>query len=170
MPRKTINKFLPDPDKIKNNKTLGMFGHRLHDASLWHLNRRSARGAFAIGLFFAFIPTPFQMVFAAAFAIFFRVNLPISIALVWLTNPITMPPIFYGAYLVGEWVLGNPPQQFAFEASWDWLVASLETIGPAFLLGCVICATFFALVGFFGIDFLWRRSVVRDWRNRRNPS
>ena len=167
MPRKAINKFLPDPDKIKNNKTLNMFGSRLHDPSLWHLNRRSARLAFAIGLFFAFIPTPFQMVFAAGFAIFFRANLPIAVALVWLTNPITMPPIFFMAYAIGETVLGNPLQSFVFEASWEWLVNSLETIGPAFLLGSLICACTSAIIGFFAIDWIWRCSVNNQRKKRK---
>ena len=99
MAKKTIQRFLPDPNKIRHHKSLKIFGRLLQDANLWHLNRRSARGAFAVGLFFAFIPVPFQMVLAAAGAILFRVNLPISVALVWLTNPLTMPPIFYGAAL-----------------------------------------------------------------------
>jgi uncharacterized protein (DUF2062 family) len=48
-----------------------------------------------VGLFCAFIPVPFQMLLAAPSAIIFSANLPVSIALVWITNPITMPPIFF---------------------------------------------------------------------------
>ncbi len=66
MAKKTIQRFLPDPNKIRHHKSLKIFGKLLQDANLWHLNRRSARGAFAVGLFFAFIPVPFQMVLAAA--------------------------------------------------------------------------------------------------------
>ncbi|MFC3032090.1 DUF2062 domain-containing protein [Pseudoalteromonas fenneropenaei] len=166
MAKKTIQRLMPDHNKIKEQKSLKIFGSLLHDANLWHLNRRSARGAFAIGLFFAFIPVPFQMVLAAALAIPLRVNLPLSIALVWLTNPLTMPPIFYGAYLVGVAVLGHEPQPFAFEASWQWLTESLSTIGPAFIVGCLVCATVASLIGYFGIDYLWRRSVNKAWDSR----
>lgn len=161
MPKKTIQRFLPDPNKIRHHKTLRIFGRLLQDANLWHLNRRSARGAFAVGLFFAFIPVPFQMVLAAATAILFRVNLPISATLVWLTNPLTMPPIFYGSYLVGTLVLNQPEQHFAFELNWAWFEQSIETIGPAFLVGSLVCASIASIIGYFGIDILWRRSVVK---------
>ena len=161
MAKKTIQRFLPDPNKIRHHKSLKIFGKLLQDANLWHLNRRSARGAFAVGLFFAFIPVPFQMVLAAATAILFRVNLPISATLVWLTNPLTMPPIFYGSYLVGTLVLNQPEQHFAFELNWAWFEQSIETIGPAFLVGSLVCASIASLIGYFGIDILWRRSVVK---------
>jgi uncharacterized protein (DUF2062 family) len=166
MPKKTIQKFLPDHNKVKQQKSLKIFGSLLHDANLWHLNRRSARGAFSVGLFFAFIPVPFQMVLAAACAIPFRVNLPLSVALVWLTNPLTMPPIFYCSYRVGVFALGQETQPFYFEASWEWLVESLSTIGPAFMLGSLICASIAALIGYFGIDWLWRHSVNKAWNSR----
>ena len=161
MAKKTIQRFLPDPNKIRRHKSLKIFGKLLQDANLWHLNRRSARGAFAVGLFFAFIPVPFQMVLAAATAILFRVNLPISATLVWLTNPLTMPPIFYGSYLVGTLVLNQPEQHFAFELNWTWFEQSIETIGPAFLVGSLVCASIASIIGYFGIDILWRRSVVK---------
>jgi uncharacterized protein (DUF2062 family) len=48
------------------------------------------------------------MAFAAAAAIYFRANLPVSVALVWVTNPLTMPPLFYFAYQVGLWFLNQP--------------------------------------------------------------
>lgn len=138
----------------------------LHDPNLWHLNRRSAAGAFSLGLFFAFWPVPFQMWLAAALAIPFRVNLPLSIATVWITNPFTMPPIFYGAYMVGAFVVGKPAQNFAFELSWQWVLQSMETIGPAFLIGCLICSVVFSITGFFTLNYLWRMSVVKAWKVR----
>ncbi|WP_022944517.1 DUF2062 domain-containing protein [Pseudoalteromonas ruthenica] len=166
MAKKTIQRFLPDHNKIKQQKSLRIFGRFLHDANLWHLNRRSARGAFSVGLFFAFIPVPFQMILAAAVAIPLRVNLPLSIALVWITNPLTMPPIFYFSYLVGTWILGHQEQAFYFEASWQWLSDSLTTIGPAFLVGSLVCGTVAALISFIVVDFLWCRGVKKAWQAR----
>ena len=137
MPKKMIKRLMPDHQTIKNNKHLQIFGDLLHNANLWHLNRRSVSKAFAVGLFFAFIPVPFQMVLAAGFAIIVHANLPLAIALVWITNPLTMPAIFYFCYLVGTWIIGAYQRKnLCFEASWQWLVESISTIGPAFIIGC----------------------------------
>ena len=166
MPRKFIQRIMPKHETIKNSKSLKIFGSLLHDANLWHLNRRSAAGAFAVGLFCAFIPVPFQMALAAAAAIPFRVNLPLSVAMVWVTNPITMPVIFYLCYVLGTWILGQPEQTFTFELSWQWLGQSITTIGPAVLLGCFIMAVVSSIVGYFVISLLWRQAVVNAWRER----
>jgi uncharacterized protein (DUF2062 family) len=167
MPKKTIKRFMPDHQTIKDNKHLKIFGNLLHNANLWHLNRHSVAKAFAVGLFFAFIPVPFQMVLAAGAAIIFHANLPLSIALVWLTNPLTMPAIFYFCYIVGTWILGVPEQDFSFQASWQWVVDSLSTIGPAFLLGCGVLAVIFSILGYIGIQGLWRYSVIKEWNKRK---
>lgn len=166
MPKKIIRRYIPDHQTIKQNRLLSIFGTMLHDPNLWYLNRRSATGAFAIGLFFAFWPVPVQMWLAAAAAIQLRVNLPVSIATVWLTNPFTMPPIFYAAYKVGTTVLGVQTDGFEFQLSWSWLVDSLSTIGPAFLLGCLLCSIAAGIVGYYSLNWVWRYSVRRAWRNR----
>jgi len=168
MPKKLIKRFLPNHKTIKENKHLKIFGNLLHNPHLWHLNRHSVAKAFAVGLFFAFIPVPFQMVLAAGVAILVHSNLPLSIALVWLTNPLTMPAIFYSCYLVGTLVLNEPEQEFVFQASWQWVVDSVSTIGPAFLLGCGVLAIIFSILGYFGIQILWRYSVIKAWKERQN--
>ncbi|MBV7297060.1 DUF2062 domain-containing protein [Enterovibrio paralichthyis] len=167
MPRKIIKKFLPRHDVIRKQKALAVFGNLLYDPNLWCLNRRSASGAFAVGLFMAFVPLPSQMIMAAGLAIMFGVNLPLSIALVWITNPITMPIIFYGTYKVGAWLMQTPHQAFHFELTWEFLFHQMSQIGPPFLLGCLVCGIFFATLGYFGVRGIWRYSVVRSWQKRR---
>jgi uncharacterized protein (DUF2062 family) len=166
MPKKLIKRLLPDRELIKRQKALKIFGSVLYNPNLWCLNRRSAAGAFAIGLFFAFIPLPSQMLMSAGVAILFGVNLPLSIALVWITNPITIPVIFYLTYKLGAWILQEPSQSFHFELSWNFIVHQMSAIAPALFLGSVICGILFALLGYFGIHGLWRYSVVRSWQKR----
>ncbi|MBO1255602.1 DUF2062 domain-containing protein [Alteromonas sp. 5E99-2] len=167
MPKKFIRRLLPDHKSIVNNKALKIFGSLLHEPNLWHLNRRSASGAFGIGLFFAFWPVPFQMCLSASAAISSKANLPLSVATVWITNPFTMPPIFYGAYKLGATVLGTKPSEFAFELSWSWLLDSASSVGPALLVGCAICSVTFGLMGYYGLNAVWRYAVKKSWQHRR---
>lgn len=95
------------------------------------------------------------------------VNLPLSVALVWISNPITMPVLFYFAYKLGALVMHVPPQPFHFELSWEFIMQQMNTIGPPFLLGCAICGVVSAIIGYFGIRGLWRYSVVRSWQKRK---
>jgi uncharacterized protein (DUF2062 family) len=110
---------------------------------------------------------PFQMVVAAGFAILFNVNLPVAVALVWVTNPFTMPIMFYAAYLLGTKILGHKAQAFQFEATWAWIEASLSTIGPPFLVGCLALGIISALIGFIVIKSMWRYSILFKWQKRK---
>ena len=167
MPKKFLKRLMPDHRVIRENKYLRIFGTLLHDPNLFHLNRRSASGAFGVGVFWALIPMPFQMLPAALFAILFRVNLPLSVALVWLTNPITMPPIFYFCYKVGAWLLGVPALNVHFELSVHWLMTELGHIWQPFLLGCVLMASISSLLSYLAIRGLWRLHIVRHLQHKR---
>jgi len=144
-----------------------MFGSWLHDPNLWHLNRRSVSGAVAVGLFCAFLPIPFQMVVAAAGAILCRVNLPLAVAGVWITNPITIPPIFYFNYVVGETLLGMEPMPMDFELTLEWLTAELAHIWQPLLLGSLVMATVMAALGMLTVRLLWRMHIVSHYRKRK---
>jgi len=144
MPRKLIKRYLPDPHSIKENRFLKIFGKVLHDPQLWHLTRASVSRAFAIGLFCAFIPIPFQMFIAVGSAILFRANIAISFALVWITNPLTIPLFFGFAYFVGLWFFGQPTDNT-----------------------CLICSTVSALIGYFSVRLFWRFHIVSAWKERK---
>ena len=159
--QKLLHKFIPDPDVIKRHKSLQFLGDKLHEPNLWHLNRRSVSMAFAVGLFCAWIPTPTQMAIAAMGSIYFRANLPLSVGLVWITNPVTMPPLFYFAYLVGLTVLNLPAASFSLDA-----ILSGDILFP-FLTGCLILGITCSTAGYFGIDYFWRYHAAKKWATRK---
>ncbi|TVO68872.1 DUF2062 domain-containing protein [Sedimenticola selenatireducens] len=167
MPKNLIKRFTPNHETIRNHKHLRVFGQLLHDPNLWHMNRRSVAGAFAVGLFWAMIPMPFQMVAAAATAIPTRVNMPLSVALVWISNPITMPPMFYFNYLVGTWITGEPAMNGHFELTMEWFTQSMGNIWQPLYLGSLVCGVIAALAGYLGIRGLWRMHIISHWKNRR---
>ena len=87
--------------------------------------------------------------------------------MVWITNPLTMGPIFYGSYLVGTAVLDLPARDIEFEISWDWLTTQLGAIWEPFLLGCFISGVVCAALAAGAVQLAWRLHVLRSWRARR---
>lgn len=166
MPKKFLKKHLPHPSKVKENRYLKVFGRLLHDENLWHLNRRSITKATAIGLFCAFLPIPFQMVVAAGLAILWHGNILMSAALVWITNPLTMPAIFYFTYCVGAWILAEQMHAIEVELSVEWLTHQFLQIWKPLLLGSVICGVVFAVIGYFAALVLWRMHIMHQYRTR----
>lgn len=166
MPRKIIRRYLPDAAALRAHPQLRLFSGGLQHANLWHLNRHSVSGACAVGLFWACIPSPTQMLPAAATAIVARVNLPLSLALVWIANPLTMPPMFYFNYRVGTWLLDRPERAFSFELSGDWLTRELDALWQPLFIGSGVVAAGAAVLGYFGMHALWRWQVTHAWRRR----
>jgi len=157
---------MPHHTRVKEHRYLQVFGDALHEPNLWHINRRSMAGAFAVGLFFAWVPMPLQMLMAAAAAIAFHTNLALSVGLVWISNPVTIPPMFYFAYLVGTWVIGTPPQEFEFQLSFEWLTSELSSSWKPFLTGCFILATSSSIIGYFVVSRFWVYTVRKKRANR----
>jgi uncharacterized protein len=64
-----------------------------------------ATGA-SIGMFIGMLPVyGFQMVIAASVAAVARVNKVAAVVPVWITNPLTIPPILYLQYLLGKLIV-----------------------------------------------------------------
>ena len=167
MPKRILRKIMPNPQTIKNHKFIRLFGSLLNKNNLWSCNRHSISGAVAVGLFCAFIPLPFQMVIAAGLAILCQVHIPMAVVLVWITNPVTIPPMFFSAYLVGNWILDTQEQKFYFEPTLEWFQSALGSILEPFLLGCFVCGVVSATIGFFSIRLLWRLIVIYRLRQRK---
>ncbi|HYN79323.1 MAG TPA: DUF2062 domain-containing protein [Lamprocystis sp. (in: g-proteobacteria)] len=163
--KKWLRRIMPDARALAGNRQLSFLGRWLHAPNLWHLNRRSVAGAVGVGFFMMYMPPVGQMLLAAVAAIVLRVNLPLSIALVWICNPLTIPPMFYFAYVVGAWPLGIAPQQFALDSWADW-PSWLDVVVPLGL-GMLMCATICSAVGYCGVRALWHWRLIREIRRRR---
>lgn len=159
MPKKLLARLLPDRNKIKEIKGLGFLGDKLHAPNLWHLNRRSVSRAMAIGLWCMYTPPlPWQQILAAIGAVYFNANLPIAVALVWITNPLTWIPLYYVAYKVGAWAMGMEAFGFDQFSSLFSIEKALE-LGAPLLVGCFILMNIGGVLGYFGTQFFWRRSI-----------
>jgi uncharacterized protein (DUF2062 family) len=169
MPKKFLKRFMPANDKFMQSRSMQFINNRVLNASVWHLTRRSASRAALIGLFFAFVPLPMQMVLAAIGCIYARANLPLAIAFVWLTNPLTTAPVFYATYKIGAEIMGIPALEFnpAGDINLGALGELLDLIWRPVLLGSVLVGLASGAIGYTLIDLLWRWKTVQRWRKRR---
>ena len=166
MPRKFFQRLLPPKERLQSSRHLQVLGELLHDNNLWHLNRHSASLAVFIGLFCAFLPIPMQMLLAAALAILFHANLPISVVLVWISNPFTMPPLYYGTYKLGAALMGLPAKKIRLPVDLHSFVTELGMIWQPLLLGSLICGIVFGALGYATVQIVWRVAITRQWQRR----
>ena len=167
MPGLTMRRWLPDRERVRRCRWVRAFGPDLTDARLWNFNRRTVAGGCAVGLFWAFMPLPTQLLPAAATAVKLRVNLPLSLAMTWVANPLTLAPMLYLNYRLGAWLLNLPPQSLIIEPSWDGLGRTLTAVGPALVCGAAAAGAAGALAGYGLANGVWRWRTMRAWRRRK---
>lgn len=184
MPKVRLKKWLPKPHELKKNKAVALFAPFLADARLWQLNRKSLVYAVYIGVMCAFFPLPGQMLLAIFGAFWVRCNVPMAVALTWLTNPFTALPIYWLAYGVGAQVLGEPAiglstiGQVVADTS-RWLLGdganpfvmhqffSFKAFGLGLLISGLLCSMILGL----SFNWFWQWHTARSWRKRQgyNP-
>jgi hypothetical protein len=160
-------KLLPTREQLANTKSLKFIEHLIFEPNLWHFNRHSVSFAFLVGSFCCFLPMPFQMVPCALLCFWIRCNVPLAIALVWVSNPITMPAMFYFAYRLGLWMLSQPDSITNIEFTAESITGQLGLIWQPLLLGSITCGLTFGTLGFVGVRVYWRWKVTREWNQRR---
>ena len=91
---------------LQKSGTRRILGARIFQRRLWRSEKHAVAGGLALGLFVAFTPAfPFQMLLAAMGAVLFGVNLPIAVLACWVTNPLTVMPIYRAAWRCGRLIL-----------------------------------------------------------------
>lgn len=127
----------------------------------------------ALGVFIGWTPTiPFQMAAALLVCWIFRANKAAGVPMVWVTNYVTMVPIYGFNYVVGCWMLGRDYTSTAFlekfrrpGSIWDKMQAWVDVIwdfGLPLWLGSVAIGLVLALASYF-LTKWW----VRAYRARR---
>ena len=138
-----------------------ILGERIFDHHIWGLDRNSFAGGVSLGLFVAFTPTiPFQMFLCAVGAILLRVNMPVSLAACWVTNPLTALPIYLAARRLGRYLLeyssikGFILDFFSFEGH----TARFMEQGLYLWSGSLIFSVASAFLGYIVVHIVWRLS------------
>jgi uncharacterized protein len=179
-----LKQLLPTPQALRDNRWLRWMGPVLHHPRLWHFSRKGIALGLALGIFFGLLVPVAQIPLSATVAVLLRANLPMAVASTLVTNPVTFGPVYYGAYQLGKWVLGEEdvPEKKAVkilekaEASpaekqtWTerlraWLTY-LGTVGKPLVVGLAILATVSGLLVYLLTSALWV-AKTRWTRHRR---
>lgn len=175
---------MPTGQTLKQNRFLKPLSRYLDRHFLWQFNRRTVAGGVAVGLFFGILAPVAQILLAAIGAVMFRANLPVAAFSTLVTNPFTVPPIYYAAYRLGGF-LTRPDMPATAVAelgmsktfyerlgeaagSFPLLLESALSIGLPLLLGLAVFAVGASVLGYFAVTGLWQLSTWLRWRRRRH--
>ncbi len=165
-----FRRMLPSPEAVKSNRWLRWLGPALHHHRLWHVSRRGVALGVALGVFFGFLIPVAQIPLSAAAAVALRANVPSAVASTLVTNPFTFGPVYFAAWHVGGWVLGErapPPLQIEAEAeaepSQPWW-RSLLGVGKPLVVGLAIFAVAAGVGVYLLITWVWWART--HWRRR----
>lgn len=162
-----LRALAPSREQLEANPSLRRLAPWLGNPKLWHWSRRGVAAGAAVGLFIGFAIPVAQILFAAVAAVALRVNLPVAAVGTLITNPLTVPPIYYGAYHLGAWVTGaSVPADFSFgdpAALWE----NLGAIGPSLFAGLGMTAIFAAVASYLLISQAWAWRVAARRRGAR---
>jgi len=137
----------------------------------------------AIGIFVTFTPTiGLQMLLTVLLATLFRANKAVGVPFVWISNPLTIVPVYGPSFLLGSWMLGGRYswQQFnavftkAFQLEGGWIdktQAWWEAAWPIFpplWLGSILISLVLGVVAYI----VTYRAVLafRRYRNLHKPA
>ena len=135
----------------------------------------------AIGLFLGFTPTMGVQMYIATglwimlrFLIQFSFNLPIACAMVWISNPLTVIPMYYAFFATGSFLLHETNSSSSFA----WFQSKIKTIqenfeGIEFIIKIlefliidlgypmVIGSLFYAIPVAFGSFFITKHLLIK---------
>jgi uncharacterized protein (DUF2062 family) len=158
---KRLMRPLPRRSNIHKYPVLKWFSSTAYKRSyLWSFKGSAIKPALFWGMIVSFSPlVGIQMLIAFFVSLIMRANLPVIVALQWISNPFTMGPIYFADYkigctifnLIGYKIERNP----ILSSDYDWahfkfkdLLDLLDTFPPMFLGGAVL-GIFFGVVSVF---------------------
>ncbi len=127
------------------------------------VNRKNIARAVFIGIFIGLIPMPGQMIVIIALIPFVRFNAPIALFTVWLSNPFTMPFIYYIEYATGSFFLGS--HLSGVHMSVKWFSENFKHIFIPLYIGTLFYSSVLSFMGYYLVNHLWRRSVRKQKSN-----
>lgn len=171
-----LKKLLLNVTRLRRGQLLRPLRHRLRDKGLWSFEHHSVAKGAALGVFFAILFPVAHVLFAVVTAIVLRANVVVAALTTFISNPLTMPVLYYAAYRIGDVIIGGAADrtnvevlasaqeaaqaslevQAWFPALIDWTSSvGVPTAVGIVTLACVTAVTVYALV--FAVWAAWAR-------------
>ena len=116
----------------------------------------------AVGVFVAVTPTiPFHTIIALAMAFALKASKPAAVIGVWFSNPITIPPFYFGSYKLGMLMLGRSDEADPSVLSLLELFKQGMDITIAMIIGGVVLGILPAIGAYFVTRNFFRRLRAR---------
>lgn len=142
------------------------FGSLLDHPVYLSINRRSISRAMALGLFIALLPMPGHTPLALALGLLLRANLPVTLLVIWVANPLTYAPIMYAEYQLGNYLLGVTPSEFRVGSSWAEIRELMARTWRPLWFGAIVGGVLLAVLGYGLTNAAWRVHTLRRYRRR----
>jgi uncharacterized protein len=172
--RRWLQRITPDRHTLENHWCLKHFATLPLNRGCWTFNRSSVTRAFALGLFIAFIPPtpllPVHIVTCALLGMYLRLNLPVLLTTVFVSNPLTWLPQVAGSIWVGAKLMGMDLMPFLHTISHQSFWADLGELWAPLLLGALVLGLIAAACGYVLAQCVWRARVIYQLRRRRARS
>ncbi len=110
---------------------------------------------------------PCQMLAVVLTTPFIKFNVPIAISMVWLSNPITMPFMYYMEYKTGLLLLGSDGVGSA-ELTLNWFSENWGDIIVPLYIGTIPYSTIVAPIVAIIVNLLWIESVRKRAKRKRD--
>jgi uncharacterized protein (DUF2062 family) len=165
-----LKRNTPDRRTLETLWCLKPFTELVVDRGCWSFNRTSVVRAFSLGLLIAFIPPtplPVHLTLCALLGIWFRLNLPVLFATVFISNPLTWFLQIFGSVWVGTKLMGQDLLPFMHELRHRDLWSQLDRLWPPLLLGALVLGLMAGALGYVLAECLWRVRVFYHVRKRR---
>lgn len=133
-------------------------------------SRRGIGGGLWIGLFIGLLPLPAHTFIAILGALLLRVNVPVAAVTTWITNPVTVVPIFYFNYKLGALLLNIPVEVIPDDISLDWVMEEIEQRWKPLVYGSLVMAVSVASVVYLMTSVAWHLLTMRRYRSRHSRS
>ncbi|MBX9897032.1 MAG: DUF2062 domain-containing protein [Qipengyuania sp.] len=166
-----IRRNMPTREQLEGNRWMRPLARR---QELWRFTRRSVPRGVAVGLLvgiFALIPGV-QIVGAALLCVPARGNIPVAVAMTFLSNPATTPLILILSALIGSFLGFHADTATVYAmvhrgaAPAEWVRWFLSDAAPAVLVGLAVLSVGAAALGYVIAGMIWRPVVARRRKRR----